>query len=344
MSVLEGSVSLRAAHEAAQVETPRLELDLGPDGGSFSGYVTADDGPDAFTEFYRLTGLDPAEWPLDHGSLRVSMWQQSRRTDDGDRDVVWLRSYRGNLRRLSSPEITADDVTSLLQVARRHPRVRHKAASGATRVVLVSDIQVGKVDRNGGTPEMLARVAGLLDRLGDVMAETPCERAIVLDPGDLVEGFENTASQAHTNDLSHPEQLRVARGVLTDIVSKVAAQHETVTVATCPSNHAAWRKGKDYLGRPGDDYGLDCHRSVQDVLRRDPRFGHVSWAWPETDWDHTTYVPEQGHLVAVAHGDKARSGGFPKWWQGQAGSARRHTKPTSSCPATTTTTGCRTLV
>ena len=55
------------------------------------------------------------------------------------------------------------------------------------------------------------------------------------------------------------------------MVTAIAAQHETVRVATCPSNHAAWRQGRDYLGRPGDDFGIDCHLSVRDVLARDPR-------------------------------------------------------------------------
>src|SRR5690606_3058716 len=71
-----------------------LELELGPDGGEFSGYRTEQDidaNPDAFREFYKLTGLDPDEWPLEGGSLRVSMWQQSKRLSNGDRDLVWLR-------------------------------------------------------------------------------------------------------------------------------------------------------------------------------------------------------------------------------------------------------------
>ena len=313
-------IAAQAGLDEAQGNLPSLELDLGADGGTFSGYVTEGEGADAFTDFYRLTGLNPDEWVLDQGSLRVSMWQQSKRTDDGHRDLVWLRAYRGNLRRLSSPEVTATDVQAMLATARRHPRVRHKRASERTRLVLASDVQVGKVDRHGGTPEMLERVAGLLELLGDRMASDPCERAILPDPGDLIEGFQNTGSQAHTNDLSHPEMLRVARGVLTDMVSAVASQHAHTRVATCPSNHAAWRRGRDYLGKPGDDYGLDVHRAVRDVLARDERLS-IDWVLPETPWDHITYIEERGHRIALTHGDKARAGQFGKWWQGQAASS-----------------------
>src|SRR5699024_348236 len=176
----------------------------------------------------------------------------------------------------------------------RHAPVVTADALPATRVVIAGDAQVGKVDHRGGTPELLARTAELLAKLDDVAAETPCERAQILDPGDIIEGFENHAAQLHTNDLSLPEQQRVARGLLTDIVSSVAARHTAVTVATCPSNHGAWRVGKGYLGKPGDDFGLDVHRSVADILKRDPRFQHVGWVDPGDEWDEVTYLDERG--------------------------------------------------
>lgn len=306
-----------------------LELELGPDGGEFSGYRTEQDidaNPDAFREFYKLTGLNPDEWPLEGGSLRVSMWQQSKRLENGQRDLVWLRSYRGRLRRTTRAELTPADIAGCLQIAERHTPVTMPDALPATRVVIAGDAQVGKVDHRGGTPELLARAAELLANLDDVAAETPCERALILDPGDIIEGFENHAAQLHTNDLSLPEQQRVARGLLTDIVSSVAARHAAVTVATCPSNHGAWRVGKGYLGKPGDDFGLDVHRSVADILKRDPRFGHVGWVDPGDEWDEVTYLDERGHVIALTHGHNAkRPDGFRDYWMRQAaGSSKAH--------------------
>jgi hypothetical protein len=89
---------------------------------------------------------------------------------------------------------------------------------------------------------------------------------VILDPGDLTEGFENTAQQSHTNDLSFPDQLDLAHVILTEIVTSVAGRHGSTRVATVPSNHGAWRKGKDRLGTPGDDFGILTHRTVARAL------------------------------------------------------------------------------
>lgn len=310
-------MSLRDLAEQENATGPRLELELGADGGSFSGYVTDSDGPDAFTEFYELTGLDPVEWPLDRGSLRVSMWQQASKEDG----VSWLRSYRGNLYRTTVAVLDAAEVAALLRQARNVPKVRLKDASDATRVVVLSDLQVGKVDRHGGTKELLARVSSVVDGLVETAVKERCERLVIVDPGDLIEGFENTSSQAYTNDLSLPGMLRIARGVLVDVVTRLAAVHESTTVVTCPSNHAAWRRGKGSLGRPGDDFGLDVHLAVRDVLARDSRFENVSWVLPEHDWTETTFLPVEDIVMAVTHGHRARSGKFSEWWKGQAGSS-----------------------
>jgi hypothetical protein len=51
------------------------------------------------------------------------------------------------------------------------------------------------------------------------MKADPCDDLVIVDPGDLTEGFENTAQQAHTNDLSFPDQLDLANVVLTEIVT-----------------------------------------------------------------------------------------------------------------------------
>ena len=315
-------MNLRDRHEdKTSQHNEKLEITLskGEGEGTFSGFVSENEGQDAYDEFYQLTGLSKDEWELDKGSLTVKLWQQSRRTDDGDRDVVWLRSYGGKLRLLNRPELSQEDVESLLNIGRRYPQIKHKEASDQTRIVLISDLQVGKQDRRGGTSELIARVSQIIDNLNEVMAENPCSRCVVVDPGDLIEGFENTSSQQFTNDLSHPEMLRVARSILTDIVATIASQHESVLVATCPSNHGAWRRGKGSLGRPGDDYGVDVHLSVKEALERDPRFQNIEWKTPESLWDEITFFNERGFDFAVTHGHQARTKKFEDYWRKQAG-------------------------
>src|SRR5690606_39606309 len=191
-----------------------------------------------------------------------------------------------------------------------------KTAAGRTRVVVVSDAQVGKVDHRGGTQELLERIDSMLAALDDETKALPCDDAVVLDPGDLTEGFENTPQQGFTNDLSLPEQLRYARVILTEIVTRTAARHERTRVATVPSNHGAWRKGKDRLGRPGDDFGIETHRAAADALSLAGR-DDVTWLLPDV-WEESLALQVRGAVIGLAHGHQvSRPDGIRDWWAKQ---------------------------
>lgn len=209
------------------------------------------------------------------------------------------------------------DLAELVKVARGNRRARpRKTTTGRTRIVVVSDAQVGKVDHRGGTQELLERIDAMLSVLDDEAKALPCDDAVVIDPGDLTEGFENTPQQAHTNDLSLPEQLRYARVILTEAVTRVAARHAQTRVVTVPSNHGAWRRGKDRLGRPGDDFGIETHRAVADALDLAGR-EDVTWLLPDV-WEESVALQVRGAVVGVAHGHQVnRPDGIRDWWAKQ---------------------------
>lgn len=313
-----------AAKREPEPSQPRLTVDAGPDGGEFTGLVTtepirAGGYEGAFAKVYALAGLDPQDYRIVDDTVRFSAWEQSARAANGDRDKVTLYSYRAKFARITRHDAETEDMAALLTIAQANRAGRRAAdPSPRTRVVVVSDPQIGKVGSRGGTPAFLERTQGLLAQLDTIMEAEPCEDALVADPGDLCEGFENVAAQQHTNDLSHPAQLRVARAVLTDIVTRVAARHHATTVATVPSNHTAWRRGKDVLGKPGDDYGIDCHHAVSEALARDPHFKHVQWTFPD-EWDESLAVRVRGATIGLAHGhQRSKPDQIPDWWKGQA--------------------------
>jgi len=214
--------------------------------------------------------------------------------------------------------VEAADVAETLKIIRanRKPSPR-KTVTGRTRVVVVSDAQIGKVDERGGTPELLARIDHLLAQVEQESRDVKCDDVIILDPGDLTEGFENTAQQAHTNDLSLPEQLRVARGILTEAVTRISRLHPAGTrVATVPSNHSAWRRGKNYLGKPGDDFGLDVHRAVAEAFAFAGR-DDVTFIIPDV-WDESLALQVRGAVIGMAHGHQVtRPDGIRDWWAKQ---------------------------
>lgn len=313
-------------------QTPvKVEYDSSDATMSFDGLVldsplapkaTSEDG--AFAKLFELARLDPKEFELVNDTFRMSVWESGQ-------EVKY--AYRGSFRKKSPIEL--DDVE--LERLSARARTSRVAEPGPhvfddqykTRVLVVSDMQIGKVDSRGGLREFLTRVS---DLCAHIEALPFVHSTLVLDPGDLIEGFQNTASQPHTNDLSHPAMLKTARSVLTDVVE--AARASTlpdggVTVATVPSNHSAWRQGKGYLGKPGDDYGLDVHRAVQSVFEY-AEVDDVEWVFPETDYEESLAlsVPSSPDIkIGLVHGHQSRAGKFNDWWKGQA----LGSKPLAGC-------------
>lgn len=190
--------------------------------------------------------------------------------------------------------------------------------NGYSLVVALADMQVGKTGSRGGTEELISRIWEKLEALEDHILDVQPDTVYLFDVGDCIEGFENTASQMHTNDLSFPEQLRVARRILTECVVRIAQHAPQVVVSAVPSNHGRWRRGKDALGHPKDDFGLENLTAVADACDLAPeKYGHVSFVVPET-WQESMAFDLHGTIVGVAHGHQSnRPDGIPLWWARQ---------------------------
>ncbi len=306
--------------DLVEADKPNLQIDVAERTVAFAGLLSdsplAPGDQGAFARIFQLANLSQSEYRLVKDSFKFSVWEQSARSKSGDRDRSVQYSYRGQFEKLTQGDLDADEAANLLRLAKRKKRDKPSTDNrNCARIVIISDPQIGKVDHRGGTPELLERVAYFRNELDQIMADQPCAEAVVLDAGDLIEGFENTRGQLHSNDLSLPSMLRVARAILTDLIGTVAARHEHTRVATCPSNHSAWRSGSGYLGTPSDDFGIDCHRAVSDIFARsDPS---VEWVWPDT-YDQSTALDIAGARVGVTHGHYAKQRQFKAWLAGQA--------------------------
>jgi hypothetical protein len=183
-----------------------------------------------------------------------------------------------------------------------------------TYVVPYADPQWGKTASGGGTPETIARSARIrADVVADARKARP-ESIVLADLGDGIESFNNVASQAFTNDLSLPQQIDAYATDLylwIEALSRVAP----VTVAIVPSNHSAWREGKQTLGRAEDDFGIMVHRLVERQARA-ARLD-VTWVYPEP-YDETVAVDTVGGVLGLAHGHQAGPSGLVKWWASQS--------------------------
>ncbi|WHT21003.1 hypothetical protein N8J89_08030 [Crossiella sp. CA-258035] len=217
----------------------------------------------------------------------------------------------------SAERLDVEDLVKAVKAVRRKAAPK-AAGTGRALIVAWADLQFGKAGSRGDSEDLVNRVLSKLDALDGYAKETCCDSAYLVDVGDCVESFENVPSQAFTNDLSFPEQLRLARRMFTEAAMRLARSHAQVTCVGVPSNHGRWRKGKDQLGRPGDDYGIETLVAVSDAFALNPdAFGHVQFVVPDV-WEETVALDVNGTILAVTHGHQVgRPEQIPNWWAQQ---------------------------
>lgn len=191
----------------------------------------------------------------------------------------------------------------------------------STLVVVVSDMQIGKTDRAGGTEETVRRVRSAVARIANYAAER-YRRVILVDCGDSTEGFGNTVSQAQTNDLPLTYQIRTAQALLADALRSMAGVAPEVVYVAVPSNHCQVRTGIGRANRasfPGDDYGLLIADNLRQIIDGRPGYEHVRFETPEKRLESLTVRAADGTAMGVTHGHAAGSKGrVAEWFRGQA--------------------------
>lgn len=283
-----------------------------------------------FTDILLEMGLNPETFDV-IGTARVSKWnQRSWNSEQEEFEKVWLTAYKLNIQmkmgaasdeaaEKSEEESLPTMYTRIIELAEKpatmdeHPSKR----KDRTTVVVFADPQVGKSGSRGGTEELLGRIGTRLVGLEEYSKTQNSADAVFLDAGDIIEGFENVAQQMFTNDLSLMQQVDVAHSIELEFIDLLSRTHDTVTAASVPSNHAAWRKGKDILGRPSDDWGLHILQQVQKGYDRYIPDHNVSFQYPDT-WKKSLVMDVQGLGLGLVHGDDVGSlDKIPQWWANQ---------------------------
>lgn len=283
-------------------------------GGEFSGIRS--EGPlTDWSHIFEKFDLDPNLFEIIGDTVRASTWQQSKRLEDGQRDIVSLYSYRAMFRRKSA----AIDLLALYAVGRTRKRRPFKLTREArTSVPVIADIQTGKVGSRGGTPELLDRLEEKRELLTAELRRRKPDSIFLPDINDLFENFESGGNPMFTNDLSLSQQMDVAATEVFKFV-ELAARFGPVKVAVVPSNHTAWRRGSQNLGAPGDDLGIFVHRQVEKVAKAAKL--DVVWEYPE-HFNESMVVDVRGTRVGMVHGNQFRDGKANEWWAKQTHGAQ----------------------
>lgn len=217
-------------------------------------------------------------------------------------------------------EVQARRFEDLAPIFAETPGTTAPVASPSTLVVVVSDMQIGKTDRRGGTEETVHRVRSTVARIAD-HAAGQYRKIILVDCGDSTEGFSNTVSQAQTNDLPLTYQIRTAQALLADTLRSLAGTAPEVVYVAVPSNHCQVRTGIGRSNRasfPGDDYGLLIADNIREIISGRAGYNHVRFEVPERRLESLTVRAADGTVMGVTHGHAAGSKGrVAEWFRGQ---------------------------
>lgn len=235
----------------------------------------------------------------------INQWR--KQLADGTWRISYFFKVQTKEKHLDLPALYAAAARTLPRKAKRAP------VAGRVTVVVLADVQAGKVGSRGGTPELLERLAGVRIKLADHLKTRKPESTVLAEAGDIFEGFNSGGNPMFTNDLSLSQQMDVASTEILEFV-KVMSAHGRVDVLAVPSNHTAWRQGKQALGRPGDDLGLLCHKQVSKITEA----AGIDAVWHVPGmFDEAVTHDVQGTILGMVHGNQFSPGAAPKWWAGQ---------------------------
>lgn len=218
-------------------------------------------------------------------------------------------------------EVQARRFEDLMPIFAEPAAVAAEVAAPSTLVVVVSDLQIGKTDRGGGTEKTVRRVRSAVAQIANHAAGR-YRKIILVDCGDSTEGFSNTVSQAQTNDLPLTYQIRTAQALLADALRALAPAAPEVTYVAVPSNHCQVRAGVGRSNRasfPGDDYGLLIADNIRQIVAGRPGYERVQFEMPEKRLESLTVRAADGTVMGVTHGHAAGTKSrVADWFRGQA--------------------------
>lgn len=261
-------------------------------------------------------GLDPSIFYVVDDTVRMSKWQTSKRTEDGDRDVVWLYSYKARFAR-RAPGVEPIDIERLkAKIDKWKPPKSPKPLSGepCTFVVCWADWQLGK-SAGGGVEATIERIQRSFEvtkqRISDLRKlGRNIQHVAVLNMGDPIEGCDgNYASQRFSVELNQRAQLNL----VLDLWSQGLMHLSPDIFASVLCNHGEWTRngGSKPVTTDSDNVGGFLGDTMQRVFAdKGPKEWHIA---------HDEFVQHfnlSGVDVAITHGHKITGKEF-EWLRGQ---------------------------
>jgi len=296
--------------------------EIGLDGGElFTGIL---DSPiaDDWSPILRSFGLDPNVFMVVDDKVRMSKWQQSRRTDDGDRDVIWLYSYKAIFKRKAGVYLSEDELGKYrIDLNKWKPtKFQNKSNENPTTfVVNWADWQLGK-SAGGGIDATIARVLESFDKTVARIKELRklgrnIDEIVISNMGDPIEACTgHYASQEFSVQATQRQQLLLALDLWTLGVKTIAPLAEKVKFVSTLSNHGEWqrRNGKNFTTDSDSADGF-----LADTLKRIFEGTDFVTEWIVPHDEMCVQIETNNVPIAFTHGHKI-TGKEVDWLRGQS--------------------------
>lgn len=307
-------------------------IDVTSDGATISNVVVTEPIVDDWSVVFDMfPAVNADEFEIVDDTVRMSTWQQSKRTESGDRDVVNLYSYSARFKRkpkarLSDADIEAHRKAVAKWKIRKTPRSATSGNGGfpVAAVVNLADVQGGKSEGGGVAATQQRLLDGLenvdrwLDRMADAYNIT---EVVLVNNGDPMENCAgNYAAQLFTVELNHRGQMNFVLDMWEQYAKHLFPRFDKARFVSVLCNHGQFGRMGSAKNQTSDsdNAGGFLAETLQRVLSDRPEFNHVEWTIPHDEM--SVFADVAGVPMGFNHGHTipgSDAGGFEKWLNGQ---------------------------
>lgn len=296
-----------AGEEDRSAGREKSTVDVTPDGATVNNVVVTSPINDDWSTVFALFNLDAAKFEVVDETVRMSTWQQSKRTADGSRDSIQLYAYSARFRRVDKEMIPAESIARWRRALQRTtPTPVRKVSAGGTYLMLVADPQLGKK----GTREAVANWRrGVLGHLAEVRrliaSGIEVSGVHVAWQGDETEGVANNyGNQAHTIELNQSAQIELDFDLRVWTIKEVAALGLPISASSVISNHGEWTRNgsKEPVTSQGDNTSTHVARQVAKLFAELEQHGGPKIDWTIGGGDPAVVVRLSGVDCYFSHG------------------------------------------
>lgn len=316
----------------------RGSIDVTSDGATVNNVVVDAPINDDWAHVFELFKLNADEFEVVDDTVRCSTWQQSKRTNSGDRDTVQLYSYSARFKRKPKQRIPDDEVEQRRAELRAWKMPKHfNLTAGQDRpvrpnrppvaaVVNLADIQGGKSE-GGGVAATQKRLTDGLENvqhwLNRMSSTYDVAELVLVNNGDPIEGCDGSyQSQLFTVELNLRGQMNFALDMWQLYAKQLFPQFSKAQFVSVLCNHGqlSRQSGRDNKTSDSDNVGGFLAETLRRTLTGHAAFDHVKWTIPHDEMN--VYTAAAGIPLAFNHGHKVPGNGdassFEKWLNGQA--------------------------